>query len=167
MNGTELSAVEFRDALHMRYARTPLGLQPNCEGCGQQLIVWHALACKKFGLVHSRNNAIRDELVDLESKAFSPSAVRNKPKISIGRAPKEKTPELQEAPTVKKLLSDHPSDERGDVLIRGLWEQGTDYIIDVCLTDVDAKSCRSKTPEKVLAAQDWEKKGIYLEAYIQ
>ena len=90
VNGTDLSVVEFQDALHLSYARTPPGLQPNCDGCGHQLTVRHALSCKKGGLVHSRHNEIRDELVDLASKAFSPSAVRDEPKIYIGRAPEEK-----------------------------------------------------------------------------
>jgi hypothetical protein len=30
--------------------------------------------------------------------------------------------------------------DRGDILIRGLWAQGTDCIIDVRIADVDAKS---------------------------
>jgi hypothetical protein len=31
--GTELSADEYRDSLHMRYGREPEGIQPQCDGC--------------------------------------------------------------------------------------------------------------------------------------
>jgi hypothetical protein len=48
VNGTELSAQEYRDAF----------LQSYCDGCGQKFIVRHAHACKKGGLVISRHNEI-------------------------------------------------------------------------------------------------------------
>jgi hypothetical protein len=56
----------------------------------------------------------------------------------------------------------------GDVLIRGLWQQGTDAIIDVRITDLDAKSNISLAPMKVLAAQhEREKKRKYLEPCLE
>jgi hypothetical protein len=43
----------------------------------------------------------------------------------------------------------------GDILIRGSWARGTDCIINVLITDVDAKSNRStKDLAKVLAAHE-------------
>jgi hypothetical protein len=50
------------------------------------------------------------------------------------------------------------TEDHGDILIRGLWTHGTDCIINVCVTDVDAKSNRSKDLFKVLAAHEHEKK---------
>ena len=41
-------------------------------------------------------------------------------------------------------------DERGDILIRGFWHRGTDCILDVRITDVDAKSCLKRDPAKVI-----------------
>jgi hypothetical protein len=52
-------------------------------------------------------------------------------------------------------------------LVRGLWACGTDCIIDVRITDVDAKSQRSKDPLKVLEAYEREKKLKYLEACLE
>jgi hypothetical protein len=75
VNGTELSSVEYRDALLLRYGRTPGDLQQHCDGCGQRFDVRHGLECKKGGNVISRHNEIRDELSDLASKALIPSAV--------------------------------------------------------------------------------------------
>jgi hypothetical protein len=52
-------------------------------------------------------------------------------------------------------------------LIRGLWAQGTDCTIDVRITDVDAKSNRSKDSDKVLAAHEREKKKKHLGACLE
>ena len=57
------------------------------------------------------------------------------------------------------------SDDRGDLLIRGLWIRGTDCIIDVRVTDTDAKSNSFKDSAKVLAAREREKKKKYLERH--
>jgi hypothetical protein len=85
VNGTELSRQEFRDALLLRYGRTPGDLQSHCDGCGQKFSVRHGLECKKGGNVISRHNEIRDELSDLASKALIPSAVRDEPRIYPSR----------------------------------------------------------------------------------
>jgi hypothetical protein len=77
VNGTKLLAQEFRDSILLRYARTPADLLTRCDECDQKFSVRHALECKKGGLVISRHNEIQDELVDLASKALTPSAVRN------------------------------------------------------------------------------------------
>ena len=53
---------------------------------------------------------------------------------------------------------------RGDVLIRGLWERGTDCIIDVRVTDTNAKSVIRRNPEDVLEAQEREKMKKHLKA---
>jgi hypothetical protein len=66
---------------------------------------------------------------------------------------------------VKRLFRNNGcKEDRSDILIRGLWTCGTDCIIDVRITDVDAKSNRSKDLIKVLATHEREKKRKYLEA---
>jgi hypothetical protein len=162
VNGTELSAQEFRDALLLRYSRSPGDLQSHCDGCGQTFGVRHALSCMKGGLVISRHNEIRDELSDLASKALVPSAVRDEPRIHTSRAVEKKT--VLEAPgrPVSRNLRKSLGEERGDVLIRGLWARGTDCIIDVRVTDTDAKSNLSRDPAKVLEQHEREKKKKYL-----
>ncbi len=85
VNGTELARQEFRDALLLRLALSPRDLESHCDGCGAKFSVSHGLACKHGGLVISRHNEIRDELSDLASKAFTPSAVRDEPKIHLSR----------------------------------------------------------------------------------
>jgi hypothetical protein len=162
VNGTELSAQEFRDSLLLRYARTPADLPTHCDGCAQKFSVRRALECKSGGLVISRHNEIRVELVDLASRAFTPSAVRDEPKIYPCR-PAVELRTTDQQPVIRNLRK-HQGEERGDVLIRGLWQKGTDAIIDVRITDLDAKTNISRSPMKVLAQHEREKKRKYLEA---
>jgi hypothetical protein len=49
------------------------------------------------------------------------------------------------------------------ILVRGFWARGTDCIIDVRVTNADAKSQRQKDPAKVLSQHEREKKRKYLE----
>jgi hypothetical protein len=65
---------------------------------------------------------------------------------------------------VKPNFHKNQGKDRGDGLIRGLWAGGTNCIIDVRITDVDAVSNRSKDPHKVLDTHKREKKRKYLEA---
>jgi hypothetical protein len=164
VNGTELAQQEFRDALLLRYAKSPGDLQSHCDGCGAKFSVRHGLECKKGGLVISRHNEIRDELSDLASKAFIPSAVRDEPKIFYSRPVEKKAASNQPNPSVPRTHPKTQCEDRGDLLIRGLWARGTDCIIDVRVTDTDAKSNLSKDPAKVLANHEREKKKKYLEA---
>ncbi len=108
------------------------------------------------------HNEIRDELSDLASKALVPSAVRDEPRIHTSCAVEKKT--VLEAPgcPVSRNLRKSLGEERGDVLICGLWARGTDCIIDVRVTNTDAKSNLSRDPAKVLEQHEREKKKKYL-----
>jgi hypothetical protein len=53
-------------------------------------------------------------------------------------------------PTSAKPASE---DTRGDILLCGFWAHGTDCIIDVQVTDTDAKSYCHHDPAKVIAMQ--------------
>ncbi len=52
LNGTGLSADEWRDNACLRYNHTPLDMPAACDGCGAKMSVEHALLCKVGGLVH-------------------------------------------------------------------------------------------------------------------
>jgi hypothetical protein len=114
--------------------------------------------------VISRHNEIRDELSYLASKACIPSAVRDEPKIHLSRPAEKKSALDQQALSVTRNLHKTQGVARGDLLVRGFGENGTDCIIAVRVTDTDAKSNRSKDPAKVLTAHEREKKKKYLEA---
>jgi hypothetical protein len=166
VNGTELSAQEFRDSLLLRYGRSPPDLPTHCDGCSKKFSVRHALECKKGGLVISRHNEIRDELCDLASRALTPSSVRDEPKIHLSRS-KEEMKATEAKSAVSRNLNKSQSEDRGDLLIRGLWARGTDCIIDVRVTDTDCKSQRSSDPMKVLETHEKEKKKKYLKPCLE
>ena len=52
--------------------------------------------------------------------------------------------------------------ERGDLLLRGLFESGTDCIIDVRIVDLNAQSYKDKDPLSVLKSLEKGKKRQYL-----
>jgi hypothetical protein len=117
VNGTELSAQEFRDALLVRYDKTPPDLPTHCDGCYKPFDLRHALECKKGGLVICRHNEIKDELVALAAKAFTPSAIRDEPRIHPGcAAPMVNVPAAVPNPVIRLTRRSQEAD-RGDILI--------------------------------------------------
>ena len=66
----DLSSVEFRDALSLRYHRPLLKTPGHCDGCGEEFSFQHALDCKKGGLVTQRHNEVRDALGDLAAIVY-------------------------------------------------------------------------------------------------
>ena len=118
LNGTELSAQEFRDSLHLRYARSPSDLQANCDGCGSKFSVRHALECKNGGLVIGRHDEIRDELHFLATLAFKPSMVCDEPKVNISSPIKGAIEQSEEGTKdVQINFQKNNNDDRGDILI--------------------------------------------------
>eukprot|EP00978_Attheya_sp_CCMP212_P039074 scaffold199966_cov35-Attheya_sp.AAC.1 len=85
VNGTELSAEEFRDATHLGYGQVPPNFPTICDGCScNNFSVQHALSCKVGGLVISCHDEIKDELGQLAGKALKPSAICDEPLINNG-----------------------------------------------------------------------------------
>ena len=54
------------------------------------------------------------------------------------------------------------SEKEDDFLIRFLWEQGTDCIVDIRAIKTDVALCVTKTPEKIPIVSELEKKRKYL-----
>ena len=81
VNGTELGAQEWRDALFLRYGLEPPDLPTHCEGCHAKFTISHSLDCKRVSLVTARHNEIHDGVADLVGKAFTPSHVHDNPLI--------------------------------------------------------------------------------------
>jgi hypothetical protein len=109
-----------------------------------------------------QHNEVNDELGDLASKALTPSAVRAGPLISKGSTADEATASATKPPSHQSNVS-HPNSQKGDVnrgdlLLLGFFARSTDTIVDVLITDMDAKSHCSKDPHKVLAGQERQKK---------
>ena len=168
MNGTLLSADEFRDSLRIRFGMDPLHLQSQCDGCNQRFSVEHAMNCKKGGLITIRHDDIKDEWHQLCAQALTPSAVSDEPLIYSGRAVLQEVQNnaTATAPTPRPDSTAElvPPEHRGDVAAHGFWQRGTTAVFDVRITDTEAPSYRRMDPAKVLARHEKEKKDKYLDA---
>ena len=59
------------------------------------------------------------------------------------------------------------TEQKGDLLIRDLWANGTDSVHDMHVVNTDVKSYLERTPEKCLEEAERGKKKMYLEACLQ
>ena len=58
-------------------------------------------------------------------------------------------------------------EQKGNLLIRDIWQQGTDSVHDMCVVNTDALTNMTKDPEKCLHEVEREKNKMYLEACLQ
>ena len=90
---------------------------------------------------------MKKELIDLGIKAFGTNSVRDKPLTN---------------PTSDGNHSNSNNGNRADIMIRGLWETGTDALIDVQLVNVDARSHQNREAEAILKTAEKSKKRKHL-----
>lgn len=72
------------------------------------------------------------------------------------------TPSKSHSKHTGLVRTDSPIDLRGDLLVHGLWKHGRYGIIDVRVTDTDPSIYKKQSSEKVLIAQENEKKKKYI-----
>ena len=107
----DLSPSEFRDALAIRYHQIQSKLPADCDGCGGEFTLQHALDCIKGGLIIQRHNEVRDALGDFASIAFR-DVIRE--------------PIVRDADPVRGL-----SALVTDLGVRGLWAAQTEALFDI------------------------------------
>ena len=88
VNGTELGAQEWQDALFLWYGLEPPELPTYFDGYQANFSIIHAYDCKKYGLATARHNKLRDGVVDLADNACTTSHVHDDPLIYSDRAVK-------------------------------------------------------------------------------
>ena len=139
-NQTDIAPQVFRDALHLRYGKTP-DLPATCDGCGSPFTVQHALNCKKGGLVIRRHDEVRDVIGDLCSAAWGNNAVKREVVL------REEEP--GGAPGV-----------RTDLVVRGVWEPQVRASFDLCIINADAPCYRNanRSTASVLKQHETQKK---------
>ena len=170
VNGRELGAQEWRDALLLRYGLEPPDLPKYCDGCQTKFSVSHSLDCKKGGLITACHNKIHDGVSDLAGKYLTPSHVCNDPLIYLGRAVKRmKATPARKNEDSGQTTSQPPevTEQKGYLLIRDLWQQGTNSVHDMSVVNTDDPTNQKKDPEKCLHEAEQGKKKIYLEACLQ
>ena len=133
------------------------------SGCMR--IIFH-----KVCLVTARHNELRDGVSDLTGKAFTPSHVQNDPLIYSGRAVKRKNTKPAGSSGNKYHTAAPPpefTEQKCDLLIRDLWQQGIGSVHDMRVVNTDIQSHRKKDPEKCLQEAERGKKRMYLESCLQ
>ena len=101
----------------------------------------------------------------MAGKAFTPSHVRDDPLLYSGRTVKRAKATPVEASKNKYHVVAPPpevTEQKGDLLIRYLWQQGTESVLDICVVNTDAQSHRTKDPERCLQEAERGKKRMYL-----
>ena len=140
----DLAAVEFRDALAMRYSCPLLRMPANCDGCGGPFNLTHALECKKGALVTQQHNKVRDALGDIAALAYN----------EVVREPVVR--EADEAWRISALVA--------DLGVRGVWQPQTEALFDVRVFDTDAQCYVQCAVSSVLATAESEKRRRYAQA---
>ena len=108
-------------------------------------------------------------MADLASRAFTPTHVRNDPLIYQGCAV-TRTKAQPARPCDSTASGTSPpekSEQKGYLLIRDHWANGTDSVHDMRVVNTDAKFYWGRSPEKCLEEAERGKKKIYLEACLQ
>ena len=101
------------------------------------------------GLQEGRHNELRDRVVDLAGKYFTPSHVRNYPPIFAGCAvkrPKAKPYGPSASTDRDGAPPPEATEQKKDFLICDLCQNGTNGVHDMRVVNTDAKSHSAKTP---------------------
>ena len=96
-----------------------------------------------------RHNELCDGVADLAGKDFTPSHVRDHPLISAGfnvNRLKVNTDRTKDTPVPDNMPPLDATEEKGELLIRDLWQIGTDSVTYMRVMKTDAKSHLAKTP---------------------
>ena len=160
-----MGAQEWQDTLFLRYSLDTPDLPYYYNGCNTTFYTFHALDCKRGGLVRAHHNNLHDGVADLAGKAFTPSHVRNDRLIFVGCAtnsPKA-TPARSKSKTAPVDMSHiEAMEQKGDLLIRDLFQNGTESVHIMRVVNTDAKYHSEKTLEKCLQESKQAKKKMYL-----
>jgi hypothetical protein len=123
------------------------------NGCYKLFDLHHTLECKKGGILICCHNKIKDKLVALAVKAFTPSAVHNKPCLHPS-CPAQTNNVTEVQPNPINWLTVIPRKQIGATY----WSVNSGNVAltaSLTFTNVDAKSHCLKPPDKAL---EWHKK---------
>jgi hypothetical protein len=85
LNGSDLSAEEFRDGLRLRFGLPPISLPPQCNGCSKRFTTEHGMSCCKGGMILQYHNNLVATWGQLCGQAHTPSTVFEEPLIQISQ----------------------------------------------------------------------------------
>ena len=103
----------------------------------------------------------------MAGKAFIPSHVRDDPIIYSGRAVKRTKAKPSGASGNNDQAGAPPpefTEQKGNLLIRDLWQNGMDGVHTMRIVNTDANSHRKMDPDRCLNEVERGKKRIYMDA---
>ena len=124
----------------------PLDLPSYCNVCEEAFTIFDAQEYKKGNLITAHHNELRDRVADLAGKSFIPGHMCNDPKIFTGHAVRGGKSKAKGKASEKFKVAPPPEEgeEKGYLLIRDIWPQGTDSIYNMRVVNTDAVSYKSK-----------------------
>jgi len=143
-NFFSMSADEFRDALSLRYGRTPPKMPSSCDADGESFDLNHALNCPRGGLVYGRHNEIRD----LNCHLFELAGLK----------------QITSEPILCESDVNGENGLRADWGARGFWEPQKMSLFDVSIFNADSSSYKSQPLTKVFEHKRNIKKQTYSKA---
>ena len=140
-NHFDMSPNEFRDALALRYGRTPIDLPTHCDADGEVFSVNHALNCAKGGLVYGRHNELRDLNCSLLELAG-----------------------LKQVISEPIILETNDKQLRADWGARGFWEPQKQALFDCCIINAESASLQHTPLQSIFNTRKNKKLSTYSQA---
>ena len=97
-----------------------------------------------------RHNELCDGVKDLSGKAFRATHVRDDPLIFSDHSMQRENGQPAQSTTPPSKQKSEATEQKGNLLISDLLQNGTDSVQDMRVVNTDSKSHLAKTPEKCL-----------------
>ena len=99
----------------------------------------------------SCHNNLRDEVADLDKNIYTTTHVRYNHLINTGCAIwTGKSMQNKSNPIKKPPRAVVDSEQKGGLLIQGLWTRGMEFIMDMNVVNTDESSYLHNTPQKIM-----------------
>ena len=108
------------------------------------------------------NYELHDGVADLVGRSIMPTHVRNNPLIFECLDVKRPKAQPSGNTSSQSKSNTEVTEQKGDLLIRGLCQNGIDSVYGMHVLNTDTKSYLVKTPEKCIQEEERANKKIYL-----
>jgi hypothetical protein len=151
--GFDLTKLEFRDAVLMRYM-WPLSDLPSMCVCGSPFSIEHSQMCHTGGFINMRHDSIRDILAE-EMRTVLRDVETEPPLLRLS------------GEVIHPGSANMDPDARADIRARGFWTDQQSAFFDIRVFYPHAPSYQSKSLSSLCKAFEGEKKRAYSDRILQ